>query len=156
MPFAAMLYETEICPIAKHSGDGTFAKWRSIASNHAVIRQKLRNRFVTMFPCGVFLKSANDKTRFQFIRFNISRLNIIHISKRRFCQPFATAQFLADSTLNILLQVVRIIFRLTERHLKHKETLRGWFKPKSRKTQRNDFGRVHGVDDAPAVNTIAS
>ncbi|OIO31374.1 MAG: hypothetical protein CO061_01535 [Candidatus Yonathbacteria bacterium CG_4_9_14_0_2_um_filter_47_74] len=89
-----MLYKTEVCPIAKHRGDGTFAKWRSIASNNAVIRQKLRR--------GEFLKSANNKTRFQFIRFNISRLNIIYISKRRFCQPFATAQFLADSTLNIL------------------------------------------------------
>src|SRR3989344_6029971 len=109
-----------------------------------------------MFPCGEFLKSANNKTRFQFVRFNISRLNIIYISKRRFCQPFATAQFLADTTLNILFQVVRVIFGLTERHLKHKETLRGWFKPKCRKTQRNDFGRVHGVDDAPAVNTITS
>src|SRR3989344_4005912 len=109
-----------------------------------------------MFSRGEFLKSANNKTRFQFIRFNISSLNIIYISKRRFCQPFATAQFLADSTLNILLQVVGIIFRLTERHLQHKETLRGRFKPKCRKTQRNDFGSVHGVDDAPAVNGITS
>src|SRR3989338_1834373 len=109
-----------------------------------------------MFSCGEFLKSANNKTRFQFVRFNISRLGIIHISKRRFCQPFATAQFLADSTLNILLQIVRIIFWLSERHLKHKETLRGWFKPKCRKTQRNYFGRVNSVDDAPAVNGITS
>src|SRR3989344_2834339 len=88
--------------------------------------------------------------------FNISRLNIIYISKRRFCQPFATTQFLADTTLNILFKVVGIIFRLTERHLQHKEALRGWLKPKCRKTQRNDFGRVHGVDDAPAINGITS
>src|SRR3989344_559156 len=109
-----------------------------------------------MFAGGEFLKSANNKTRFQFIRFNISRLNIIYISKRRFCQPFATAQFLADSTLNILLKIIGIIFRLTERHLQHKETLRSWLKPKCRKTQRNDFGRVYCVDDAPAVNTVTS
>src|SRR3989344_9467742 len=109
-----------------------------------------------MFSRGKFLKSANNETRLQFVRFNISRFNIIYISKRRFCQPFATAQFLADSTLNILLKIVRVIFTLSERHLKHKETLWGWFKPKCRKTQRNAFSRVHGVDDAPAVNTIAS
>src|SRR3990167_7945098 len=109
-----------------------------------------------MFPCGEFLKSANNKTRFQFVRFNISRLNIIYISKRRFCQPFATPQFLADTTLNILFQIVRVIFRLTERSLKHKESLRGWFKPKCRKTQRIAFGRAQGVGVAPAVNGVAS
>src|SRR3989338_8040998 len=43
IPLAMMLYKTEICPITKHRGDGTLAKWRSVASNYAVIRQKLRD-----------------------------------------------------------------------------------------------------------------
>ncbi|HAS85013.1 MAG TPA: hypothetical protein DCS23_03015 [Candidatus Yonathbacteria bacterium] len=98
-----MLYETKICSIGKHNGDGTFAKWRAVPSNDAVFRKKLRYGLIAMFAHGEFFKSAHNKTRCYFIRFDISRLNIIYISKRRFCEPFATAQFLADASVNILL-----------------------------------------------------
>src|SRR3989338_6094644 len=90
------------------------------------------------------------------MRFDIMCTRIILIPERCEIQPFSTTQFLADATLDILGEVVGIIFALPERHLQHKEPLRCWFKPKCRKTQRHDLARIHGVDDTPAINTITS
>ncbi|MDD4902827.1 MAG: hypothetical protein PHE24_06900 [Patescibacteria group bacterium] len=44
---------------------------------------------------------------------------------------------------------------MAERHLKHKETLRSGFKPKGGEAQRDDRAGIYGVNDAPAIYTIA-
>ncbi|MBI2100873.1 MAG: hypothetical protein HYT47_02555 [Candidatus Vogelbacteria bacterium] len=44
---------------------------------------------------------------------------------------------------------------MSERHLEHKETLRSWLAPKSRKAQRNDFADVHEINDFATINTIS-
>ncbi len=89
------------------------------------------------------------------MRLDIANSRVILIAKGRTIEPLAPTQFLADAALDIFAQIVRIIFRLPERHLQHKEPLRGWFKPKCRKAQRNDLARINRVDDAPAINTIS-
>src|SRR3990167_450947 len=88
------------------------------------------------------------------MRLNISHLRIIGVAKGSKIQPFASSQFLADAALDIVGKIVAIIFRLSERHLQHKEPLRGWFKPKCRKAQRHNLASVYGVNDATPVNTV--
>ncbi|HEY4519260.1 MAG TPA: hypothetical protein VJK01_02795 [Candidatus Paceibacterota bacterium] len=43
---------------------------------------------------------------------------------------------------------------MTERHLQHKQPLRRGRKPKCRKAQRNDFLRVHEINNFSAINRI--
>src|SRR3989338_10953561 len=135
---------------------GSFAKWRSGLRGYSMQSKKLRDGFHAMRALRIFFKCANNDFRFHGVRINIPRFHIVHISEGRMREPFSTAQFLTDTTANILRKVVRIVLTLSERHLKHKQPLRGRFKPKCRKTQRNYFGRVYGIDNAPAVNGIAS
>src|SRR3989344_2558242 len=61
---------------------------------------------------------------------------------------------LADTALDIVGKIVTVIFRLPERHLQHKEPLRGWFKPKCRKAQRHNLASVYGVNYSSTVNTV--
>ncbi|MFZ2149768.1 MAG: hypothetical protein WAV15_01240 [Minisyncoccia bacterium] len=150
-----MKSKTEIDTIGEHTSDGSFGRWRSLRT-HAVIRQKVGDSAEGVRPFGVFFKRFYYNARFSRVRFNISRFRIIHIAKGSAHQPLASTDFLADTTSNILNKIVGIIFTLSERHLQHKFPLRSWLKPKCRKTQRNYFGRVYCVNDAPAVNTIAS
>ncbi|OGI25240.1 MAG: hypothetical protein A3J76_05310 [Candidatus Moranbacteria bacterium RBG_13_45_13] len=77
------------------------------------------------------------------------------ITERCEAEPFFSAQFLADSSLDIFSQIIRVIFALPERHLQHKEPLRGWFKPKCRKAQRNNFVSINGINYLSAINTIS-
>src|SRR3990167_3245801 len=125
---------------------GSFAKWRSSPCSYTMQSKKLCDGFHAMRVLRIFFKCANNDFSF----------HIVHVSEGRMREPFSATQFLPDTTANILRKVVGIIFALSERHLKHKQPLRGRFKPKCRKTQRNYFGRVHSVNDAPAVNGIAS
>src|SRR3989344_4846851 len=88
------------------------------------------------------------------MRFYCSRFLIIYITKWRFCQPFATAEFLADTAIDIFNQVIRVILGLTERHLQHEFPLRSWLKPKCRKAQRNDFLRIYEVDNFSSIYRV--
>lgn len=67
-----------------------------------------------------------DNFRFYWIRLNVPRFRIIHITKRRKAGPFATPEFLAKPALYILGQIVRVIFRLAKGDLKHKQALRSF------------------------------
>ena len=97
------------------------------------IRQTIRRgEWLTLAPFGYV---NNYKTK------NIEPDKVkSRIIKRAF-EEYATgtytlkslADFLADSTLHILDEVVRKIFGLSERHLQHEFALRSWLKPKLRK-----------------------
>src|SRR3989338_8328700 len=82
-------------------------------------------------------------------------LGVFDIAKGGFCEPLASAQFLADTTLDILGEVIGIIFGLPERYLQHKEPLRSGFKPKCRKAQSNDFAGIDGINNTTAVDTVS-
>src|SRR3989338_4118724 len=155
VPFSAMFDKTEICSVREHFHNGNFGKWRFFFLNNAVIRQKIRERFQGICSRGVFLKRSLDNTRFHLVRFDILSFVIIHIPERSERQPFATADFLADSTLHIFHKVVRKIFALSERHLQHEFPLRSWLKPKLRKAQRSDSSGVHQVNYPATINAIA-
>src|SRR3989338_9015632 len=88
------------------------------------------------------------------MRLNISHLRIIGVAKGSKIQQFASSQFLADAAFDIVGKIVAVIFRLPERHLQHKEPLRGWFKPKCRKAQRHNLASVYGVNYSSTVNTV--
>src|SRR3989344_6112842 len=134
----------------------TFRKWRSILCFHAKLRQKLRHTFERVRPFGEFLKRSYDNFRFCVVRFNLPCFRIVHIAKGRERQPFATAEFLANTALHIFNKVVRKILGLSERHLQHEFPLRSWLKPKLREAQRNDFAGIYEIDNASAVHTVAS
>src|SRR3989338_3359344 len=87
--------------------------------------------------------------------FNRPSFGIIHIAKGRERQPFSAAEFLADTAIDILNEIVGVILGLTERHLQHKFALRSWLKPKCRKAQRNYFLSIYEVDNFSAVNAIS-
>src|SRR3989344_2815970 len=87
--------------------------------------------------------------------FNGASFGIVHIAKGRERQPFSPAEFLADTAIDILNEIIAVILGLTERHLQHKFPLRSWLKPKCRKAQRNNFFGIHEIDDAPAINAIS-
>src|SRR3989344_3354429 len=149
--FTMMFGESEIRTIGKKPCHGSFAKWRSGLCTNAVFRQKLRQRNQRVRSGGVLLERARHNPRFYRVRFDIPRARIIHIAERSARQPLAPSQFLAAPSLNVLFEIIAVIFRLAERHLQHKEPLRRRLKPKCRKAQRDNSGGVHGVDDASAV-----
>src|SRR3989338_6825722 len=149
-----MFDEAQIHTMGEKSFDGNFGKWRSVRSNHAQVRQKLRQRNRSMRPFGVFLVRYFHNTRVRRMRLDIANTRVILIAKGRAIEPLAPPQFLADAALDIVAQIVRIIFRLPKRHLQHKEPLRGWFKPKCREAQRHNLASVYGVDNASTVNTV--
>src|SRR3989344_2743900 len=153
--FALVIGKTEIYAIGEHTGDGSFGRWRSFR-RYAVIRQKVGDSAEGVRPFGVFLKRFYHNARFSRMRFDIPRFRIVYIAKGSEHQPLASTDFLADTTRNILNEIVAVILTLSARHLQHKFPLLSWLKPKCRKTQRNDFGRVYCINDAPTVNTIAS
>src|SRR3989338_1477420 len=87
--------------------------------------------------------------------FNGASFWVVHIAKGRERQPFSPAEFLADTAIDILNEIIRVILGLTERHLQHEFPLRSWLKPKCRKAQRNDPFGIHEIDDAPTINAIS-
>src|SRR3989344_8811549 len=115
-PFITMFNKTKICSVGKKSFDGSFGKWRSVTRHHAQIRQKLRERNKRVSAFRVFFKCQLNNTSFSWMRFDIMCTRIVLIPERCEIQPFSTAQFLADATLDILGKVIGIIFALPERH----------------------------------------
>src|SRR3989344_3578816 len=87
--------------------------------------------------------------------FNSASFGNIHIAKGRERQPFASTEFLADTTIDIFNKIIAVILGLTERHLQHKFPLRSWLKPKCRKAQRNDFLRIYEVDNFSAIYRVS-
>src|SRR3989338_4969245 len=112
---------------------GSFTKWRSAFCCYPMQSKKLCDGFHAMRALRIFFKCANNDFSFHWVGINISSFHIVHISERRMREPFSPPQFLPNTTANILRKVVGIIFGLSERHLKHKQSLRGGFKPKCRK-----------------------
>ena len=143
MPFAKMFDESQICPILEHPHNGAFRKWRSFVLYQTPLRHELRKGHQRMCPCGVLGKSKRDHPRPYSIRLNIAGFVIIHIAHRSETQPLSLSQFLADTTLHILNQIVGKVFTLSERHLQHEFPLRGRFKPELRKAQRGNFVDVY-------------
>ena len=153
---ALVRHKAEIGAIGEHPVDGRFGKWRSVPSFNTKFRQKVGDSAEGVRPFGIFLKRFYHNARFGRMRFNISRFGIVHIAKGSAHQLLASTNFLADTTGNILNEVVAVILTLSERHLQHKFPLRSWLKPKCRKAQRNYFGRVYCVNDAPAVHAVCA
>src|SRR3989338_1331793 len=87
--------------------------------------------------------------------FNGASFWVVHIAKGRERQPFSPAEFLADTAIDILNNIIAVILGLTERHLQHEFSLRSWLKPKCRKAKRNYLFCIHEIDDAPAINAIS-
>src|SRR3990167_1831945 len=113
----AMFGKSQVRTIGQYPFHGSFTKWRSGLLSNTVVSQKLRQRNKGMCSFCIFTKSAHDNFRFHYIRFNIARDWVVHIPEWSASQPLAPSQFLAEPSLNILLQIVGIIFRLAERHL---------------------------------------
>src|SRR3989344_5251777 len=89
------------------------------------------------------------------MRFNIPRFRIIDIAKGSAHQPLASTDFLADTTIDILHEIVAVILTLSERHLQHEFPLRSWLKPKCRKTQKSNLFGINEIDDAPTVHAVS-
>ncbi|MEX0931296.1 MAG: hypothetical protein WDZ88_00950 [Candidatus Paceibacterota bacterium] len=105
-PFVLIFGKSEIGAIGQHSFDGSFAKWRSFASRHAMKRQKIGEGFIRIGSFGVLGKCTNNHFGMRWVRFYVSCRSIIHIAKGSFRQPFASPNFLAHASLHILRQIV--------------------------------------------------
>src|SRR3989338_340731 len=86
--------------------------------------------------------------------FNIASFQIVHIAVRSFCQPLATAKFLAKPSLHIFNEVIRKILTLSERHLQHKFPLRSWLEPKLRKAQRSNCSSINEINYFSTINRV--
>jgi len=137
--FVVVFCESEISAIGEYSFHGSFAKWRSGFGRNAEVLEKLRQRNERVAPFGVLCVRFHNDARLHRIRLDIARFRVVGVAKGSFSQPLATTQFLAHTPASIFGEIVAIIFRLAERHLQHKEPLRGGFKPKCRKSQRHYF-----------------
>src|SRR3989338_1035487 len=87
--------------------------------------------------------------------FNGASFGVVHIAERRERQPFASTEFLADTAIDILNEIIRVILGLSERHLQHEFPLRSWLKPKCRKAQRNYFLCIYEVDNFSPIYRVA-
>src|SRR3989344_1576157 len=115
VPFVVMFDEAEICKICQYADDGSFPKWRTLFGGNAVFRQILRETFQRIRSFGVFFVCTDNDARTCRMRLNRPCLEIIDVAKGRARQPFTSAEFLADTAIDILHQIVRIVFRLSER-----------------------------------------
>src|SRR3990167_9225440 len=87
--------------------------------------------------------------------FNGASFGIVHIAKGRERQPFAPTEFLADTAIDILNEIIAVVLGLTERHLQHEFPLRSWLKPKCRKAQRNDLFGIYEINYFAAVHAVS-
>ncbi|MFZ3069144.1 MAG: hypothetical protein WA052_02390 [Microgenomates group bacterium] len=70
-------------------------------------------------------------------------------------RPDAIPNLLAKTTLNILREIIDIVFGLTESEVEHELSLRSVIKPKGRKLEVKELPCVEKIDEVTAINAVS-
>src|SRR3989344_2915625 len=80
---------------------------------------------------------------------------IIGIANRSPTRPYAISDFLSQSSLNILSQIIYKIFTLAKGNVEHEQTLRCWLKPKSGKFEGLNQAAINEMNYLSAIHAIS-
>lgn len=100
--FSSSFNHSDVCFTGQHSLYCRNTKWFSIAIHNAPEVQTLTQALQRVFAGGVFGKRFGNNLRFDRIRLDIVRFEVVDVSERCLAWPLATPEFLANPTLDVL------------------------------------------------------
>lgn len=105
--------------------------------------------------CRVGLEKSPNQRGLLLVNFDSPQAWFVHIAQRRLVRIDSPPNFLPHSAPHIFRERIHIIFRLPERHIENKFSLRRVFEPKRGKFQGRELARVHQPDNPPAIDRVA-
>ncbi|OHA19828.1 MAG: hypothetical protein A2W52_00745 [Candidatus Taylorbacteria bacterium RIFCSPHIGHO2_02_49_25] len=120
-----------------------------------VLRQKHADSIKRLITLCIHLKRLTNYRRGFFVYDNRFCSRVVDVTYWRKSRIFAAPDFLAQTSFGIFGKRIHIILALSERHVKHKLSLRSGVAPKSRKFQARKFSCVEEINHFTSIHRIA-